>query len=240
LKYFLLEGFAHFWWVSILFAGFSAAGVAALMLERKWLPLLAVAFCLTYLVFFSRHQVMIVRNVLPVLPFLAIAAARGITITAESLRGRLKPAVYTAAGLLLSINLGWNLYAARQIKLRHHFDVFLKNFAAYLRESPDDRFLVSQKLLGALRTAAPAIAPNVVTDPATSYTKVAFLQSEGPDRLWERWPSNAWGLYEKIFGPLEVNLEAYTTFLGNERILVVTRKKFETLPLTGADLTDSR
>jgi hypothetical protein len=65
---------------------------------------------------------------------------------------------------------------------------------------------------------------------------VVFLQTEGPDKTWEIWPSNKWGMYERTFGPLEVNLEAYSTFIGNERILVVTKETFLKLPVKDTDL----
>ena len=63
------------------------------------------------------------------------------------------------------------------------------------------------------------------------HTKAAFLQTEGPGISPLNWPSNSWGLYEANFGSLEVNLEAYTTFVGNERIIVVTAENFKKLPL---------
>jgi len=33
-----------------------------------------------------------------------------------------------------------------------------------------------------------------------------------------------------------VNLEAYTTFIGNERIIVITKENFRKLPLKDTDL----
>ena len=77
---------------------------------------------------------------------------------------------------------------------------------------------------------------NVTADSSVHYTKVAFFQTEGADIHWETWPSNVWGLYERVFGPQEVNLEAYTTFIGNERIIVVTKENFRKLPLKDTDL----
>jgi hypothetical protein len=79
-----------------------------------------------------------------------------------------------------------------------------------------------------------------VVDPEAAYTKIAFLQAEGAEWLWDRWPAYRWGIYEKTFGALEVNLEAYPTFVGNPRILVVSRSRLGELPLTANDLAIPR
>lgn len=234
--YFSLQAFSHFWSISLAFVGFALVGVVALLLERKPVIVLAAAFCLAHLVFFSQQSAMIVRNLLVVVPFLALAAARGITVTAHRLGGNARVGFYTLTGLLLAINFGWEVYAARQIKLRNHSEYFLQKFRGYLQDVPSDTFLVSAKLFDALRNTAAPLPANVAADPKARYTKVAFFQSEGADIRWETWPSNVWGLYEKVFGPLEVNLEAYTTFVGNERIIVVTKEKFRKLPLKEMDL----
>ena len=76
----------------------------------------------------------------------------------------------------------------------------------------------------------------MVFDPSAPHTKAAFFQTEGADEFWMNWPSNWWGMYEKTFGPLEVNLEAYSTFAGNQRIIVVSSEHFKKLPITENDL----
>jgi len=235
LKYFSLQAFSHFWSFSAVLAVFSLVGTIALLFERKLAILLAVAFCFTHLVFFSQQSAMIVRNLLPVVPFLALSAARGITLTADRLRGNLKFAVYAFAGTLLAVNFGWEVYAARQVKLRNHPEYFLQRCGEYVGDSANDTFLVSAKLFDALQSQT-SVPSNIVTDAKAPHDKTAFFQTEGPDIRWETWPSNVWGLYEEVFGPLEVNLEAYTTFIGNERIIVVTKENFRKLPLKETDL----
>jgi hypothetical protein len=84
----------------------------------------------------------------------------------------------------------------------------------------------------ALKRLSDPLPGNITTKADASYTKIAFLQSEGADKFYEKWPSNRWDTYDESFGALEVNLEAYPTFVGNERILVVARKHLARLPLT--------
>ena len=235
LKYFSLQALSHFWSISTLLTAFSVVGTVALLFERKLAIQLAVACCLTYVLFFSQQRAMIVRNVLPVVPFLALAAARGITLTADRLSRNLKFGVYAVVGTLLAVNFGWEVYAARQIKWRNHPEYFLQRFRQHVQDSANDTFLVSAKLFDALRSQT-SVPANIVTDAKVAHSKIAFFQTEGADIRWETWPSNAWGLYERVFGPLEVNLEAYTTFVGNERIIVVTKENFHKLPLKDMEL----
>src|SRR5262249_21045457 len=72
-------------------------------------------------------------------------------------------------------------------------------------------------------TQAPMPA-NVTADSSVYHTKIAFFQTEGPDTHWETLPSNVWGLYERVFGPQEVNLEAYTTFMATRESLLSPRR----------------
>jgi len=188
-------------------------------------------FTLFYVVYFSQQGAMIVRNLLVVAPTLCLASARGITVVSQYLRPRWKPAFAAFVGILLAVNVGWEVFAATTIKLRSHRDDFFQRFASYVARSPGETFFVSKKLMNALQGSIGTTPGNIVTDPQLEHTKVAFLQSESADVFWEMWPSNWWGMYEANFGPLEVNLEAYSTFVGNERILVTTVEHFRKLPI---------
>jgi 4-amino-4-deoxy-L-arabinose transferase-like glycosyltransferase len=237
LKYFSIQMFSHYWSISIVFAAFCLLGIVSLVAERKLFTFLAAGFCAAYLIFFSQEAVMIVRNLLVIAPFLALAAARGIAVAAESLRRRGTTVVYSAVGILLATNWTWQVYAARQIKLRHHPEHYLKMLVNYANHSPRETFLISRSLSRDLHGVLLPLPANVVTDVNVRHTKVAFLQSESAYPFSNRWPSNAWGLYEKVFAPLEVNIEAYSTFIGNERILLVSSDKFKELPMKEADLS---
>jgi len=236
LHYFAREVFSHFWPISIVLALFCALGILSLIAERRLLIWLAAGFCLVYMIYFAQQSAMIVRNLLIIAPFLAIAGARGVVVAGERLGLNARVAFHSMIVSLVAVNLGWEVYAAREIKVRFHPEHYMNKFAAYTRTEAHDRFLVSAKLSDALSRIQAPVGTNIVRDPTDPYTKVAFFQSEGPDRTWQLWPSNAWGLYTKMFGPLEVNLEAYSTFLGSERILVVTSAAFKSLPLNASDL----
>ncbi len=236
LKYFAFELFSPFPIISILFALCCFVGIVSLLQEFKIMTLLMTGFVLAHLVLFAAGATLIVRNLLVAAPFLCMAAARGITVAVERLNAKSRVVVYGVVGMLLAANLGWQVYAARQIKLRMHREVFLKAFVDYAEASPKETFLVSRRLLDSLHTFDLTPPGNVVATPGTSYTRVAFLQTEGPDVYSVFWPSNWWGMYERVFGSLEVNLDAYPTFIGNDRILVVSTENFKQLPIKEKDI----
>lgn len=231
VKYFMLQGFSHYWTLSIIVTLFCVAGLLLIASERKLLGLLILAFVAAYVGYFSRQAAMIVRNLLVVLPFLCLAAARGMTWIATAGGRRVKVVLYACVGILLAMNFGWQVYAADQIKRRADLNYFVNKFENYVRSDSGNMYLITTKLSGALAANSAPVPGNVTVDPRAPHSKAAFFQSEGPDVLWANWPSNSWGLYEKYFGALEVNLEAYTTFAGNERIIVVKAENLKKLPL---------
>jgi hypothetical protein len=234
LKYFSLQVFSHYSGLSIILALFCLIGIGCFLYERKLLPILISVFSLIYLLFFSQQAALIVRNLLVVIPFLALAAARGTFFIADHLGRASKHILCAGLGIILMVNFGWEAYAARTIKIRHHQEYFIDKFVDYVRQSPDDIFFVSARLHRLLDSRHSKLPGNIVTDPHAAYTQAAFLQTEGPDAK-PNWPNNKWNLYKKIFGPLEVNLLAYTTFIGNERIIVMARDKMRLLPMTEAE-----
>jgi len=46
------------------------------------------------------------------------------------------------------------------------------------------------QLFADLKKFNPGQARNIIRDSNASFSKLAFLQTEGPDRLWAKWPSN--------------------------------------------------
>src|SRR5262245_4259127 len=236
LKYFSLALFSHYWFISVVFALFCIVGLVALTLELRSPSLLAIVFTVAYVGYFSAQAVMIVRNLLVIVPFLCLGAARGIIVISERLGTRLRLIFAAILAISFAVNYGWEVYSAVQIKHRHHPEYFSKQFLDYVRKSPSVTVLFSTKLLNHLQQSTHQIPQNLVNNPDLPHSKVAFLQSEGPDAHWENWPSNWWGMYEVTFGSQEVNLDAYSTFAGNERIIVTSSEHFKKLPLKTAEL----
>jgi 4-amino-4-deoxy-L-arabinose transferase-like glycosyltransferase len=239
LKYFSMQVFSHYWFFSVVLMAFCIVGFFSIVRgKQRMIGLLALGFVVSYLAILSQPSQLIVRNLLVVVPFLCLAAARGIAFISERLRPRIKVGLYIWIAISLIANVGWGIYAARQIKQREHLEVFLKKFEDYARNSPTDTFLISAKLSTALQSLGDPFPRNIVMDSKVPYTKVAFFQTEGPDRFWPVWPANSWNLYERTFGALEVNLGIYTTFIGNQRILLLTARHYGRLPIKVEDMNN--
>ena len=118
-EYCMLQGFSHYWAIAIVLTAFCLLGLLVAVKEHRLITLLMAGFCLVYAVFFAKHRVMIVRNMLVIVPFLCLAAARGITVVSQMLRHRVgntsTGVLYAVIGLGLAVNLGWEVYAAGQI-----------------------------------------------------------------------------------------------------------------------------
>jgi hypothetical protein len=231
LKYFALQGFSHYWSISIVFAALCAVGLLVLLKHFRLTTVLIATFCVLYLVFFSAQAALIVRNMIVLVPFLAMAAARGVTAVAQRL-GKAAPIFHGLIGLMLTVNLGWAVYTAGQIGNRTDLDYFLRKFEDHARSSTKETFFVSSELLTDLNRLPDPLPGNITGEVNAPYTKAAFLQTEGADIFWADWPANRWNTYDNAFGALEVNLEAYPTFVGNERILVVARERLGRLPVS--------
>ena len=231
LKYFFLELFSPYWTVSGLLAVLCVIGLVILGKEMRTFNVLALLFAGVYVFYFSTQGAMLVRNLMVVAPFLCLAAARGIMALSDRIRPRLWWGFATIVGVALLLSYGWQVGAAVTVKFRHHQEDFVSQFTDYVRKSPSVTVLMSAKLSKYLNQYGGQIPQNLTTDPTIPHDKVAFLQSEGADVHWEKWPANWWGMYEATFGAREVNLEAYPTFVGNERIHLTSNRHFERLPL---------
>jgi len=237
-KYVTLQVFSHYWSISSLLTFFCLFGLATSVAGRpRMFAIIATAFVAAYIFYFSQQAAFIVRNLLVIVPFLCLACARGVVWAGQRLPRKWEMGVYGLVASLLVVNFGWEVYAADQIKRRSRPAYFVRKFEEYAARSGDDVFLISLKLSHAIEKENSPLPRNAVTDPGRPYTKVAFLQSEGPDRFALEWPHNWWGMYDKTFGPLEVNLDAYATFIGNERILVASAAHFSKLPLKVTDIS---
>lgn len=236
VKYFLLQGLSHYWSISILLGVFCILGVLALARERKLLTILVTGFLVVYLGLFSRQAAMLVRNMIVVFPFLCFAAARGVNVVSQRIGSYGARALRAAIGIVLLVNLGWEVSAARQIGNRSDLEYFRREFEDYAQSQPKDTFFVSADLLTSLNRLPDPLPANVTGKPDAAFTKVALFQSEGPDTHSLNWPANFWNTYDKTFGAQEVNLEAYPTFVGNERILVVSKESLARLPVTPQSL----
>lgn len=206
-----------------------------------------LVFPVVYLAYFSRQGAMVVRNLLVIAPFVALCAARGAVAVSHLLPTRARSGgwrgrrVGYAAMLWISLvgsavlfNAGWLITSAETIVARRT-DRFVRGAAEHVRSRPDTKFLLSPRVTLEVARVAPPLT-NVVREEADADAFV-FYAREGM-RRWHDWPASRPGLTTAWFGPREVNFDIYPNWWGDDRIVVIDRRRAEEIGLTLAGISD--
>jgi hypothetical protein len=207
---------------------FALAPIGAVLIWRQSRPLamVALAFPIVYIAYFSMQRVMIVRNMLIISPFIALLCARGFGAIL-TIQNRLARAGLVAAALAAVLfNAGFTLYAAqtiRQAGASMDFDLIgLRDFMNEHRA--DTAFYLSAPTLDLLRQLDPAAS---VPMPANPTHELIIVGSEDDNSLLQ-WPANTWNLTTADFGPLDVNFNYYPTWMRS-RIVAIALDRARTL-----------
>jgi 4-amino-4-deoxy-L-arabinose transferase-like glycosyltransferase len=224
--------------IAFLFFALCIIGGYALVKECPKTAFLFLCFPILYILYFSMQRTMLVRNLLVVVPYMAILAARGTAFLWEhlKLKGKIRGSIGSLklnipqAGLgiviviSLLLNAGWLIYAAETIVDRKT-DRFVREAAAYISAEQGKRFFLSPRLRVHLSRLGSIQFPNVTDDP-TQAEQVIFYASEGM-RHWLDWPANRPRLTKTWFGPYEVNFNIYPDWEGDDRIIVMSMARAE-------------
>ncbi len=219
LRYLGGELLSPFGVLAYAFAALALYGAAVLVRERPRLGAILLAFCIAYLGYFATRRVLIVRNLLPLAPFLALFAARGGGALLERLPTRTPRRVGVAVLLVaLSSQAAYQLHAAQTIRERGT-DRFARELGRWLAARDDERFWVSPRARAEL--AAAGFEPHVgwSEDRGEALDGYVFHRDE-PMRIRNfrgNWP----GMTRATFGPLDVNFEWYVTW-RSPRFVVLT------------------
>jgi 4-amino-4-deoxy-L-arabinose transferase-like glycosyltransferase len=244
LMYFATVLFSPYLAIALLMFALAIIGTAG-VITRDWRQgAVFVVFPLAYMLYFSTQGTMVVRNLLAVAPFWAIAAARGAGMLGQFL-GRKRsqpmaqlpsPALARAvwAGLLcaaLGLNASWLIASAESIVARQT-DRFVRQASEYIHTHPNTKFLLSPRVKRDLPVVGPS--PHNITDDPGEADALVLYAREGMLR-WHDWPANRRALTQACFGPREVNFDMYPNWWGDDRILVInpTRAKEMGLRIAG-------
>jgi hypothetical protein len=215
LAYLSLDFFSPVRPISVAFAVLSVVGSVAWFRKDRRTALVFLCFPVLYTPFFCwKYAVLIVRNVLLVTPFLAIWFARGVASLAE--RARVQWARRGAIGgatALLAFNGAWLFIAAESIHGRSP-SRSAREALTYVESHPAERFRVSSQVAALAGRPLPANCGSAGTH------VVFFARGEGPPDVG--WPVNDPFLTEAVFGPKEVDLNWYSTWAGDDHVVIMT------------------
>jgi 4-amino-4-deoxy-L-arabinose transferase-like glycosyltransferase len=241
VRYFATVFFSPYLVTALFLFALAVIGFGNFLVRRSREAIVFLSFPLIYLMYFSTQGTMVVRNLLAVAPFLAVAAARGAFVIGKSL-GSEHPGAGTTglrhvgwkhvlwAGIIVAavvINTGWLISSAQSITAKQT-DRFVRETAEYIRAHPNTKFLLSPRVKHDVATVNQSLR-NVAVDAATADHFVLYAR-EGMHR-WHDWPANRPDLTEAWFGPREVNFNIYPNWWGDDRILIMSRRRAEEIGL---------
>jgi hypothetical protein len=205
--------------ISLVFFVLSVLGGFAVLKEKDpaWPALLI--FPAAYFLYFSVQKVMIVRNILVLLPFLAVLAARGAFFVESRLTQKMSLALFRFLLVACCVmNAAWEIHAMQTIRHRNDADQAAE-LARYVHAHPREKFLVPTGLSGQVTGANVTSNAEEKTDYAVFNTYAAKGRFDG------RWPANRYGFATTWFGSYEVNLNYYPTWWGNHRLVVMPTER---------------
>jgi len=224
--------------VLALFISFlTLIGVVSSWRHDRFEAALLLVIPLAWLLFFSSRNVLFVRNLLPIAPFFALFAGRGLSFFANSLPERARPVAAALGACVLVVNGAFAWSASESIRSRGTSDPVVE-LLTWLETERGDRTVyisepVARELYALQGGSLPEGCHSTLDSPADL---AAFRPGEialDAETRKERSKagnllSNVPGCLEASFGPREVNWEWYTTW-QEPRIVVIERAFLETL-----------
>lgn len=235
LVYFGADYFS--WHLPVAFGAtaFMLLGLWAMVRESRWQAAVFLSVPVIYIVYMTTQRVFIVRNMLIVAPYLAVAAARGVRVAPRLVPTRLKPAATAVVVVLCTIGLGanaWWLYRSAESVARSTPSTAVRDFARYIHLHTPQTVFASNAVRSALKAQGYDLDRLVVR--ADQARELAFYPSEWPNPH----SSNVWRASNVWFGPFELNWNRYTDWGGFQRIVLLTARARRSLNLKLDPLTD--
>jgi len=216
-EYFALFALSAFKPLAVLLFGLAGLGLAAQAVQKRGRILLLSAAPVLYLLFFAGQRVMIVRNYMAVLPFLALWAGLGFSWLFALLGRRWRAAAWVLAGLLsacVTANFAWIALTSYEVAASDRIDL-AAGLNAYLADRPGKTFYVSPSLRGLVKDR-----PNATADRGTKVDGLIYHLRDDEGRRLRNKPD----LVLDVIGPDDVNMDYYNDWIGLDRILVFNPK----------------
>jgi hypothetical protein len=222
LQYLALVSLSHYAPIAALLFGFAMAGVVVLLKgnDRPLMNGMLVVVPLIYVLYMLTQRVMIARNYLLVLPFLAVLSARGAAALFTSLpRGMPRAGLALLLTGVIALNAGWLAWSANSIvraRTLNSPDAVL----SYLLQHPGTRFCLSNSLRQALPQAT---LPGNASDRSNSAHDCEYVLSTSDvpstEANGDKWVANRPGRYRVLVGPQNMNFDYYPWWPGAAKIV---------------------
>ena len=222
--------------LAAMLAALALVGAAATLREDREAAAMLLVFPVAYVGYMATQRVMMARNLLVVVLFLAALAARGVGVcraaTARWAFG--EQAVCGAIGLALVTNAAWLVAAGWSCE---HPPDAVGGVTAMLNTAGDARYVLTPRVRAAVKARAAATGTPVPRaaletnppagepgSPLNDARAIAvFYASDVPSP--GLWTANHWDYAIRWFGPREVNFDYYPSWMGQDRIVVMEMRR---------------
>lgn len=233
IQYFAVALFS--WYSSISMFLFSLCLIGSFRVGRdlRW-AIVFLSFPAVYIAYFVFTQrVLHVRNLMVLVPFLAVLAGNGWQLVNSFIARKIRrPFVGRLFNLFVLgaflINAQWIMYSTQTIQSRQSTD-YLAQLIDYIKANPDKKFLLSKEAQTKLKERNALSMLSNFTSDIHDAPDLAVLYTYEVD--WTRWKCNTPDYFVTWFGPYELNLNYYPTWNGqrNVKILVMLPEKTQSL-----------
>jgi len=221
LNYFTFAVFSKYWLLTFVLFVFVCFGTYHLIInESRNIAIWFLMVPFFYLLYFANQKVMIVRNLLVLLPFLAILASRGICYAIQLIQLKIaRVVVLIGICSILVLNFAWLYRSAESISYRDLID-HRANIILYLAKNLDNKYFVSEMVKPYINSGETNQFINV-----TNVIKEAdyIIFSSYEVKPWTKWIANQHSTYKVVSGIYEVNLDYYPSWAGDMRIIAVNK-----------------
>ncbi len=209
--------------IALILFGLALLGIIVLWRESRRLIIVTLLFPVLYLLLMSLQRAMLIRNLLILVPFMAIYAGIGISWLWGKFSHRVvRAGIALALILMLSINGIWLIDSAETIANRHTAH-YLTDVRDWILQYPELTYYASTQVQTALGESMPA---NITADLSQADEVLVYLSEiQEVDPM----PANIPRLFTAQFGSWEANINYYT-WHGDDKIVL--------LPITLIQLLD--
>lgn len=202
--------------LALLIFSLSAVGFYHALREMKWIGLVIFSYPLLLLYLISTHCLSNIRNLLPLLPFMAVTASVGAGCLIGRLRAPFQRAAWGGIAVVMAINAGWLIHAAETIQKRGT-DAFMRDLANYVQSENNTIIYLSPVVSDLVSRMGILTKPNLTTN--FNEAKVALFTIREAWKDQASWCQAVPFVKGDWFGPYEVNLNMYPTWGGDDRVV---------------------
>jgi hypothetical protein len=226
-----MVSFSHWPPLACAVAAPALVGAGELLWRDRRRALLLLSVPVLYLAYFSSRHVMIVRNLLVLLPLVAILSSHGaFALFAELIRPSERPiarplqllgcaALELALCVILIANFVWLQHSAASIATRATIDRST-DIVNYVQRHGRVTFFLTSAPRAAIGDDSARRLANL-RQTAGEAERIIFLSSEATRSAARSSApaANRYGIYDLVSGPMEVNWDYYPTWPGDARVL---------------------